>query len=149
MSALIPNRMFKNNGGQTFSEVTSAGRFGHIQKGHGVSFADFDQDGDQDVYAVLGGAFEGDLFQNVYFDNPINDNNWIVIELKGNSTNTSAIGTKICVSLEGGRQIFATVNTGGSFGSNSVVKSAEQFAINFGAICMGVLRQIHLLISSR
>lgn len=120
MSALIPNRMFKNNGGQTFSEVTSAGRFGHIQKGHGVSFADFDQDGDQDVYAVLGGAFEGDLFQNVYFDNPINDNNWIVIELKGNRTNTSAIGTKICVRLEGGRQIFATVNTGGSFGSNSL-----------------------------
>jgi hypothetical protein len=119
MSALIPNRMFRNNAGSSFSEVTSAGRFGHIQKGHGVSFADFDQDGDQDVYAVLGGAFEGDLFTNVYFENPIEENNWIVIELEGTLTNRNAIGTKILLTLEGGRRIYSTVNSGGSFGSNS------------------------------
>lgn len=120
MSALIPNRMFKNLGGQSFAEVTSAGRFGHIQKGHGVSFADFDQDGDQDIYAVLGGAYEGDQFQNVYFENPIQKHNWIILELEGVSTNKKAIGTKLKVNLKNGRSIYSTINTGGSFGSNSL-----------------------------
>jgi hypothetical protein len=29
---------------------------GHLQKGHGVGFADLDNDGDQDIYIVMGGA---------------------------------------------------------------------------------------------
>ncbi|MCQ6458427.1 FG-GAP repeat domain-containing protein, partial [Vibrio parahaemolyticus] len=52
LSTVVPNRMYRNNSGTSFLEVTSAGRFGHIQKGHGITFADFDQDGDQDIYAV-------------------------------------------------------------------------------------------------
>jgi hypothetical protein len=33
-----------------FENVTMKGGFGHLQKGHGVSFADPDNDGDLDVY---------------------------------------------------------------------------------------------------
>ena len=119
-TSVIPNRMFKNMGGETFDEVTSAGGFGHIQKGHGVSFADIDNDGDQDIYAVLGGAFEGDNYPNICFENPISNNNWIVLELEGVKSNRSAIGTRLKLDLENGRTIFHSINTGGSFGSNSL-----------------------------
>tara|TARA_B100000767_G_scaffold196296_1_gene183286 strand:+ start:212 stop:841 length:630 start_codon:yes stop_codon:yes gene_type:complete len=119
-TSVIPNRMFKNMGGETFAEVTSAGGFGHIQKGHGVSFADIDNDGDQDIYAVLGGAFEGDNYPNICFENPISNNNWIVLELEGVKSNRSAIGTRLKLDLENGRTIFHSINTGGSFGSNSL-----------------------------
>lgn len=119
-NSIIPNRMFRNQEGKRFSEVTAAGRFGHIQKGHGVGFADFDNDGDQDIYAVMGGAFEGDNFTNVCFQNPSATNNWIVLDLEGRQSNRSAIGSRVEVTLEGGRKIYHRVGTGGSFGANSL-----------------------------
>ncbi|MEM8894544.1 MAG: VCBS repeat-containing protein, partial [Bacteroidota bacterium] len=60
-ASVIPNRMFRNAGGKHFQDVTTSGGFGHIQKGHAISFGDIDNDGDQDIYAVMGGAFEGDF----------------------------------------------------------------------------------------
>ena len=119
-TSLVPNRMFKNNNGEKFEEVTSAGGFGHIQKGHGVGFADLDNDGDQDIYAVLGGAFEGDNYPNICFENPISVNNWIVLKLEGMSSNKSAIGTKLKIEFKNGNTLFNSVNTGGSFGGNSL-----------------------------
>ena len=41
-----------------------------MQKGHAVAFADFDNDGDQDIYAVMGGAYSGDNYRNALFVNP-------------------------------------------------------------------------------
>ncbi|MFK8039349.1 MAG: CRTAC1 family protein [Crocinitomicaceae bacterium] len=119
-STIVPNRMFRNIEGKTFEEVTSAGNFGHIQKGHGIAFADLDQDGDQDIYAVMGGAFEGDKFTNVLYENPISKNNWIVIELEGIKTNKKAIGTQIEIEFENGNKIFRSTGTGGSFGASSI-----------------------------
>ena len=119
-TSVVPNRMFRNVDGISFEEVTSAGGFGHIQKGHGVSFADLDNDGDQDIYAVLGGAYEGDNYPNVCFENPIFENNWVILNLEGVQSNRSAIGTKLKIDLDNGRTIFYTINTGGSFGANSL-----------------------------
>jgi hypothetical protein len=119
-TSVIPNRMFRNINGETFEEVTSAGGFGHIQKGHGVGFADLDNDGDQDIYAVLGGAFEGDNYPNICFENPISNNYWVVLKLEGVVSNKSAIGTKIKLELENGETLFHSINTGGSFGGNSL-----------------------------
>lgn len=119
-STVVPNRMFRNVNGTHFEEVTSAGNFGHIQKGHGVAFADIDNDGDQDIYAVMGGALEGDTFNNILYENPISKNNWIVIELEGSDTNKAAIGTKIELELSNGHKIYRTVTSGGTFGASSL-----------------------------
>ena len=119
-TSVVPNRMFRNVDGISFEEVTSAGGFGHIQKGHGVSFADLDNDGDQDIYAVLGGAYEGDNYPNVCFENPTFENNWVILNLEGVQSNRSAIGTKLKFDLDNGRTIFYSINTGGSFGANSL-----------------------------
>lgn len=119
-STVVPNRMFRNKNGKYFEEVTSAGNFGHIQKGHGVAFGDIDNDGDQDIYAVLGGAYQGDTFMNVFYENPISKNNWITLDLKGTMTNRSAIGSRIILELENGRKIYRSVSCGGSFGASSL-----------------------------
>ncbi|RYZ65061.1 MAG: VCBS repeat-containing protein, partial [Proteobacteria bacterium] len=63
----IPNKMFLNLGGNGFADVTSSARVGSLQKGHGVSFGDLNKDGDLDIHIDMGGAYEGDAYQNSLF----------------------------------------------------------------------------------
>ena len=135
--ALMPNRMFRNDVGVRFQEVTESGGFGHLQKGHGVAFGDLDQDGDQDVYAVMGGAFEGDIFRNVLFENPLTVENWLSLRLEGVQSNRSAIGARIKVTA-GGRVIYRTVGSGGSFGASS-------FRVYVGLGDADAVREIEIL----
>jgi hypothetical protein len=120
LRALMPNRMFRNDAGRRFLDVTTTARLGHLQKGHGVAFADLDNDGDQDIYIVVGGAFSGDGFVNALFENPGGGGHWITLLLEGRRSNRSAIGTRLELELAGGRRIHAQVSTGGSFGSSSL-----------------------------
>ena len=78
-SGLVPNVMLKNVDGQHFEDVTDSSRTGHLQKGHGVSFADWDCDGDLDVFSVLGGAYPGDQSFNVLFQNPGHLRHWLKV----------------------------------------------------------------------
>jgi len=124
--ALMPNAMYRSAGGKRFVDVTWAGGFGHLQKGHAVAFADFDHDGDQDVFEQMGGTFAGDRASNVYYRNPGFGNHWIGLELRGTRSNRSAIGARIRVDLdEGGRRrsIHRWVGSGGSFGGNPLRQS--------------------------
>jgi tetratricopeptide (TPR) repeat protein len=113
---LVPNRMFRNAAGH-FQEVTTSGGFGHLQKGHGISFADVDNDGDQDVYAVMGGAYSGDIAANVLFENPGHGHHWIKLHLQGTQSNRMAVGARIVLAL-GDRKIYARISPGASFGAN-------------------------------
>ncbi|NOT77291.1 MAG: CRTAC1 family protein [Cyclobacteriaceae bacterium] len=118
--SIIPNKMFKNIDGKRFADVTTSARVGHLQKGHGVSFADFDNDGDQDINIEMGGAYDGDSYQNSFFLNPgQNNNHWISIDLEGSKSNRAAIGSRVKVTFrENGvsRSVYRDVNSGGSFG---------------------------------
>ena len=141
--AIVPNRMFRNQAGQSFQDVTYAGNFGHIQKGHGVGFADLDNDGDQDIYTVLGGSYSGDVFQNALFENPGNDHQWITIRLRGTVSNRAAIGARLKITTVQNdgttRDFYRTLSSGGSFGANSLqqeiglskAKSIENIAISW------------------
>ncbi|NNE35956.1 MAG: CRTAC1 family protein [Rhodothermales bacterium] len=122
LRTLVPNKMYRNTK-TGFVDITRPGGFGHLQKGHAVSFSDLDNDGDQDVHAVMGGALSGDRYQNVLFENPGSANAWITLRLVGTRSNTNAIGARISVSaLSAGRavrEIHRTVDSGGSFGGSS------------------------------
>jgi len=122
LHTLVPNRMYRNADGKRFQNVTTAAGLGHLQKGHGIGFADLDNDGDQDIYAVMGGAYEGDVAFNAFYVNPGNGNRWITLVLEGNKTNRLGIGVRIQVTVKtsvGLRHIYRSVSSGGSFGSSS------------------------------
>jgi hypothetical protein len=121
LSVLVPNRMFHNDGGKRFRDVTTSGGFGQLQKGHGIAFGDINNDGTQDVYSVVGGAVEGDEFHHQLFANPGHGNNWLKLKLEGVRTNRAAFGARIrvVVPADGGeRSIHRIVGTGGSFGAS-------------------------------
>jgi hypothetical protein len=119
--ALMPNKMYWNRGGKRFADVTTAGGFGHLQKGHAIAFADLDRDGDQDVFAEMGGALAGDAFGNALFRNPGFGNHWLCVKLVGVRSSRAAIGARIrCDFEENGskRSVYRHVNSGGSFGAS-------------------------------
>jgi hypothetical protein len=122
LGRLLPNRAFRNAGGRFFQDVTTSGGLGHLQKGHGVSFADIDNDGDQDLYLVVGGAVEADHFRNALFENPGHGRRWIALGLEGVASNRPGIGARIRVVVRtpggGERVIHKTVSSGGSFGAS-------------------------------
>ena len=118
---VIPNRALRNAGGRFFQDVTTAAGLGHLQKGHGVSFADLDNDGDQDIHEDMGGAVSGDVYPNVLFENPGMGNHWLKLTLEGTKANRCAIGARVAIEVEeaGKRRILhRTVGPGGSFGAN-------------------------------
>lgn len=118
---LMPNLLFLNDGGSRFLNVTTAAGLGHLQKGHGVALADFDLDGDLDLFVEIGGAYAGDSFANALFENPGFGNRWLSVQLIGKDSNRSALGARIrAVIREDGatRSVYKWVNAGGSFGAN-------------------------------
>ena len=123
LEMLTPNRVFRNVGGTRFENVSPAGGFGHLQKGHAVSFGDIDHDGDQDVYVVLGGYYEGDVSRNVLMLNPGHGNAWVTLRLEGTASNRLAMGARIAVAVAtpgGDRVVHAVAGTGGSFGASTL-----------------------------
>lgn len=120
--SLVPNKLFLNQQGKAFADVTATARVGHLQKGHGVSFADLDNDGDQDIYIEMGGAYAGDRYPNALYVNPGQSaNNWICLSLQGTHTNRMAIGSQVKLTFrENGvqRSVYREVNSGGSFGAS-------------------------------
>ena len=123
LTNIVPHQMFRNHGGQYFENVTTSGGFGHLQKGHGVAFGDIDNNGNQDVFEVIGGAYTADRFWSALFKNPGHGNHWIKLNLIGTRANRFAVGARIRVRIteEGKtREIFRTVNSGGSFGASSL-----------------------------
>ncbi len=118
---LVPNLMYWNRGGRAFADVTTGGGFGHLQKGHAVIFSDIDNDGDQDVFQQMGGAYPGDRAADCLYENPGLGNSWVKIKLVGIKSNRSGIGVRIRATITEGdrsRNVYKWVNSGGSFGGS-------------------------------
>ena len=119
--AIMPNLLWHNRGGRDFADVTLPSGTGHLQKGHGVAFADFDDDGDLDVFEVMGGAYRGDKFRSVLYASPGFGNHWLAVTCVGAKSNRSAIGARIRADIVDGdtrRSVWRWVGSGGSFGAS-------------------------------
>ncbi|HZW29560.1 MAG TPA: FG-GAP-like repeat-containing protein [Isosphaeraceae bacterium] len=127
ISSLVPNRMFQNVDGRRFDEVTLSSGTGSLDEGTSVSFADWDADGDLDLFVAAGGAVPGDPAENLLFRNPGHGRHWLKIKLVGTRTNRAALGARIRVDLTAAdgrrRSIYRTVGNNSSSGGNSLVES--------------------------
>ena len=91
-SVPLKNKLFRNDGNLTFTEVGDQWGFHQTSFSNGASYGDLDNDGDLDVVVnnVNSTAF-------VYRNNSTerNQNNYIGFILKGSDQNKFAIGTKV------------------------------------------------------
>jgi hypothetical protein len=94
-ASLVPTLLLRNKGGQSFVDVTASSGTGDLHKGHGVAFADLDQDGDEEIVFEVGGATPGDAHGLRLFENPGRGNDWISLKLVGVKSNRAAIGARI------------------------------------------------------
>jgi hypothetical protein len=120
--SLVPSMLLRNRGGRSFVDVTVSSGTGEMHKGHGVAFADLDNDGDAEIVFKVGGATPGDAHAFRLFENPGHGNDWFGVKLVGVRSNRAAIGARIRVTVENAdgtrRSIHRTVTSGGSFGAS-------------------------------
>ena len=121
IDSLVPNAFYFNKEGLSFVDKTHIYGLGHIQKGHGVAFADYDLDGDLDIFEQMGGFYLSDGFTNILYQNSNNTNNWIGIKLIGDKSGKIALGAKINLVCDN-KNYNSIVESGGSFGSSSLMK---------------------------
>ena len=89
------NKLYRNNGDGTFTKVTSGAIVTDANFSFGCGWADYDNDGDQDVYVTNGGISQ--TWRNFFYRNDGNQNQWLTIQCKGMASNTSAIGAVVRV----------------------------------------------------
>ena len=118
MGRLERDALFRNNGDGTFTDATLALGLGNIGKGHGVTFGDVDTDGDVDIYVPVGGAFIGDQWHNLFYQNTGTGNNWLTLKLVGVKSNRDGIGAKVTLRV-GDSVIYREVSGGCGFGSTN------------------------------
>ena len=118
MGRLERDALFRNNGDGTFTDATVALGLGNIGKGHGVTFGDIDTDGDVDIYVPVGGAFIGDQWHNLFYQNTGTGNNWLTLKLVGVKSNRDGIGAKVTLRV-GKAIIYREVSGGCGFGSTN------------------------------
>ena len=117
---VFPNRLFRNNGNGTFTDIAVSSGIQSPQDGFGVSWGDFDRDGDQDVL-ICGHSYAVRLLRN----DGGNESNFINILLSGSYDNKNGIGSRLEL-YHGERYQMGEVNAGtGSTGQNAL-------ALHFG-----------------
>jgi tetratricopeptide (TPR) repeat protein len=95
-----PSRVWRNDGNEVFTEVAAKLGLADVGDGRGLAIADFDQDGDLDVYISNQGQ-DGVLYRNEIG----NRNNWLQVDLVGTTCNRFAVGARVTVAAEGLTQI--------------------------------------------
>ena len=104
------NLLFRNLGDSTFEKVESQDDGLTLKKvSRGTAIGDYDNDGDLDIL-VTNCNQKPDLLKNVIG----NKNNWIQIQLEGQKSNRSGIGTKIKVVTDTHTQ-YREIQSGGSY----------------------------------
>ena len=117
------NELFVNNGnGRPFLDLSAPSRADDGGDSKGVAFADYDRDGDMDLFVVnQGGAPH--LYRNV---TPRGNRHWLEVSLVGTVSNRDACGARVIATVGSARllrQVFC--------GSTSV-NSGSQKAVHFG-----------------
>ena len=95
------NTLFRNNGDGQFEDVTAqCGPLGDESYGWAAGWADYDGDGDLDLYLANDGH-ANKLFRNVIGA----ANHWLGVKLDGTASNRNGIGAQVIVEAGGERRI--------------------------------------------
>ena len=116
-----PNLLFRNDGAGGFADVSGVSGAADWGTGRGVAYADFDRDGCLDLFLVNMGrsAARGEPAR-LYHNRCVWDNNWLVVETVGTTSNRDGIGARITLTA-GGRTQIREVAAGASNSSQNML----------------------------
>ncbi|MFN2468593.1 MAG: CRTAC1 family protein [Gaiellaceae bacterium] len=117
------NQLFLNNWDGTFLDVSAPSGSDDPGQSRGVAAADYDRDGDLDLYVVNQGG-SPHLFRN---DTPRGKRHWLEVNPVGTRSNRDACGTRLVVTLRSGARLLREV----SCGSTSVSSGSER-VVHYG-----------------
>jgi tetratricopeptide (TPR) repeat protein len=115
---LEPTRVYRNLGDGHFEDVSWRWGLTGGGKGHGITVADFDHDGQLDIYAPYGGYFHCDVTPAMLFRNQLPHRPSIWLRLIGAKSNRDAIGARLTLSA-GSRTLVREVTGPTGFGSTN------------------------------
>ncbi|MFQ6093380.1 MAG: CRTAC1 family protein [bacterium] len=92
LSGYEESRFFRNEGNEIFTEVAAELGVNDRRDGRGIALADFDNDGDLDMFITNQGQ-DAILYRN----DVGNKNNWLELKLIGTVSNRNAIGARVRV----------------------------------------------------
>lgn len=109
------DQMFQNEGGGKFRDASlELGKyFSEEYVGRGACLGDYDNDGDFDIFIV-------NLNSRAVFlrNNKGNQNNWLMLDLAGTTSNSEGIGAKVKITSGGKTQIAQKKTTTGYLSQN-------------------------------
>ena len=104
------NVFFANNGDGTFADVSGAVGLDFLEDGRSFALADFDQDGRQELFLKNRTSPQLRVLKNIVEELPLS----IAFRLRGVKSNTDAIGARVTIETEAGKQT-RTVQAGSGF----------------------------------
>lgn len=107
--------MYKNDGNGNFTKIENELPMANFGKSFGHSWADFDKDGDLDLFV----ATHGNQINHLFCNNG-NSNKWLNIKLVGTVSNASAIGARVRCKSNGIWQMREITSQSGLGGNNSL-----------------------------
>ncbi|MEO0996792.1 MAG: CRTAC1 family protein [Pseudomonadota bacterium] len=113
----LPARLFIADGNGRFDEVALASGVTTDRQGRGVVCADFDRDGDVDLFIV-----NNRNFAELYENRLAAGRNWLTVRLRGAPPNTQGVGARIFVTAAGATQI-REIRVGSNFVSQHVAEA--------------------------
>jgi hypothetical protein len=113
ISAHESDRLFKNNG-TSFQQIAESAGVANSGDGRGIALADFDRDGDLDIFVTNCGQAAA-LYRN---DEGSSSGRWLEVLLTGTRSNRDAIGSRL-VARAGDLTQIREVDGGNGFSSQS------------------------------
>ena len=104
-SVKINNYIFHNNGDITFTDKTKEWGWDIPTFSAGIAYADLDRDGDVDV-VINNTNMEATLLENTLNENKTKENNFLRIQLQGDSLNRNGLGAIIHLYYQGKQQVY-------------------------------------------
>ncbi|MFQ5459898.1 MAG: CRTAC1 family protein [Anaerolineae bacterium] len=122
-----PSRLFRNRGDGSFEDVTASSGLGDRQDNRAVAYADYDNDGDLDLYlprygeADDEGIAEGGAWGHL-LRNESAAGHWVELRLEGVASNRDGVGARVILAPAGGRPLVREVAIGTAVGASSDVR---------------------------
>ena len=90
----MPCQLYRNDGGDTFTPVTSGAFVTDALSNYGASAGDFDRDGDLDLFAPTARSEAASV---LYRNDTANGNHWLEVIPRGTGSNRTGLGAKVRV----------------------------------------------------